>query len=171
MGTGAALCGCSNFPLPPPNGLGPLSRYCLCVANFSSVSFTVPGPPSVPGNNTHCHQREKKRTPSIWAELNHEAQKCPGDWEPAFCAKDHSHHVSGLTSYRFLRQVMTISELEMSLELFGVQPPSCDHDLKNTCKSQRKGDAEWKKSERKAKPIHSFRCTVWKFYTSLCVLC
>lgn len=77
------------------------------------LSHSLSLAPSVPGNNTHCHRREKKRrTHSIWAELNHEAQKCPGNGEPAFCAKDHSHHVvSGLASYHFLKQVMSISEL------------------------------------------------------------
>lgn len=58
------------------------------------LSHSLSAAPSIPGNNTHCQGRKKKRRArSIWAELNHEAQKRPGDWKPAFWEKDHSPHL------------------------------------------------------------------------------
>ncbi|XP_032194202.1 uncharacterized protein LOC116587697 isoform X2 [Mustela erminea] len=77
------------------------------------LSHSLSPAPSIPGNNTHCQGREKKRRArSIWAGLNHEAQKRPGDWKPAFWEKDHSPHVvSGLLADHFLKQVMSTSEL------------------------------------------------------------
>lgn len=81
MGTGAALCGWSDSPLPAP-GERLCPWRCLCVANFP-VSFVLPArPPPPPGNNTHCLRRKGNGGSASGLK---EAARRPGPRRPASC--------------------------------------------------------------------------------------
>lgn len=61
-----------ELPTPPPSaGPAPASQHCICVVNFSSVSFTPSAPAYAQQQHPSPQTQKEKRTHSLWAELSH----------------------------------------------------------------------------------------------------
>lgn len=61
-----------ELPTPPPSvGPTPASQHCICVVNFSSVSFTPPAPAYAQQQHPSPQTQKEKRTHSLWAEWSH----------------------------------------------------------------------------------------------------